>query len=48
MSEKPTFSSVAGIESATFCTGLESDTTLNDLVEDDKLRDSRPNGPVYY
>ena len=48
MSKKPTFSSSVGRGSAMFCTRLGSDTTLNDLVEDDKLRDSRSNGPVFY
>ena len=48
MSKKPTSSSVAGIGSAMFFTGLESDTTSDDLVEDDKLRDSRSNSPILY
>lgn len=48
MSKKPTSSSVGGMGSAMFFEGLESDTTSDDLVEDDKLRDSRSNGPVFY
>ena len=48
MSKKPTFSSVAGMESAIFAQDWSQITTLNDLVEDDKLRDSRSNGPVFY
>ncbi len=48
MSRKPTSSSVVGIGSAMFFTGLESDTTLVKLVEGKKLRDSRSNGPVFY
>lgn len=48
MSIKPTFNSVVGSGSAMFSTGLESDTTSDDLVEEDKLRDSRSNGPVFH
>ena len=35
MSKNPTFGSVAAILSAMLYTGLESDTTLDDLAEDD-------------
>ena len=48
MSMKPTSSSIVGIGSAMVSIRLESDTTLDDLVEDDKLCNSRSNGPVSY